>query len=164
MRLAGTYVLPFGKGRKYMNSNRVLDCIAGGWAMSHFFMWNSGPLLNFGDMTATGDPTISNPTRNRYFDTSKFSVLTPYTPRTNPWYYPGLRGFGYWCWDATAVKYFPVTERVKLELRMEFYNFTNTYMPAQPVTDINKSTFGRSIDMAPGNLGREVQYSARIHF
>jgi hypothetical protein len=106
LRLAGTYELPFGKGRQFAsNDNRVLDAIVGGWATSHIFMWNGGPLLTFGAMNATGDPTIEDPTRGRYFDISKFSVRPAYTPRTNPWYYDGLRGFGQWQWDATAVKY-----------------------------------------------------------
>ncbi|MCE5307376.1 MAG: TonB-dependent receptor [Acidobacteriales bacterium] len=165
VRLAGTYELPFGKGRQYLsNANRILDAIVGGWATSHILMWNSGPLLTFGAMNVSGDPTISNPTKDKYFDTSKFSVLAPYTPRTNPWYYDGLRGFGFWQWDATAVKYFKITERVKFELRMEFYNFPNSFMPSQPALGVTSSTFGKSTGVAGGNYGREIQYTGRIHF
>ncbi|MCC6860811.1 MAG: carboxypeptidase regulatory-like domain-containing protein [Bryobacterales bacterium] len=165
VRLAGTYELPFGRGRQFGgNVNRVVDAIIGGWATSHIFMWNSGPLLTFGAMNATGDPKIDNPTKDKYFDTSVFSQLAPYTPRTNPWYYDGLRGFGFWQWDATAVKYFQVTERVKFELRMEFYNFPNSFMPSQPSLGVTSSTFGRSTGVAGGNYGREVQYTGRIHF
>jgi len=165
VRMAGTYELPFGKGRQFLgNANRILDAIVGGWATSHILMWNSGPLLTFGAMNASGDPTISNPTRDKYFDTSKFSVLPAYTPRTNPWYYDGLRGFGFWQWDATAVKYFKVTERVKFELRMEFYNFPNSFMPSQPNLSVTSSVFGKSTSVAGGNYGREVQYTGRIHF
>jgi hypothetical protein len=164
-RLAGTYELPFGKGRTYLsNANRLLDAFVGGWATSHIFMWNSGPLLTFGAMTASGDPTIDNPSKSKYFDTSKFAVLPAYTPRTNPWYYDGLRGFGFWQWDATAVKYFPITERVKFELRMEFYNFPNSFMPSQPNLSVTSSTFGKSTGVAAGNYGREMQYTGRIHF
>ncbi len=165
VRLAGTYELPFGKGRQFLSgSNRVLDAIVGGWATSHIFMWNQGPLLTFGTMQASGDPQIDNPTRGRFFDTSKFLIQPPYTPRSNPWYYDGLRGFGFWQWDATAVKYFRVTERVKFELRMEFYNFPNSFMPSQPDLGVTSSNFGKSTGMAGGNYGREVQYTGRIHF
>ncbi len=165
VRLAGTYELPFGKGRQYAsNVNRVVDAIIGGWATSHMFMWNNGPLLTFGTMLASGDPTISNPTRLKYFDTSKFVINPPYTPRSNPWYYPGLRGFGFWQWDATAAKYFRITERVKFELRMEFYNFPNSFMPSQPDMGVTSSNFGRSTGIAGGNYGREIQYTGRIHF
>jgi hypothetical protein len=165
IRTAGTWELPFGKGRKFLgDANRIVDAIAGGWATSNIFMWNSGPRLTFGAMTVSGDPTIDNPTKDKYFDTSKFAVLPAYTPRTNPWYYPDLRGFGFWQWDATAVKYFKVTERVKFELRMEFYNLTNSFMPSQPVLGVTSSLFGKSTGISGGNYGREVQYTGRIHF
>jgi hypothetical protein len=165
VRLAGTYELPFGRGRQFGTSaNRVLDAVIGGWATSHIFMWNGGPLLTFGNLLATGDPTIDNPTTSKYFDTSKFAINPPYTPRTNPWYYNGLRGFGFWQWDATAVKYFKITERVKFELRMEFYNFPNSFMPAQPNLSVTSSLFGKSTAVAAGNYGREIQYTGRIHF
>lgn len=165
VRLAGTYELPFGKGRTIAsNANRILDALIGGWATSHIFMWNGGPLLTFGSMQASGNPKLDNPERSRYFDTSKFSINPPYTPRSNPWYYDGLRGFGFWQWDATAVKYFKLNERVKFELRMEFYNFPNSFMPSQPNLSVTSSLFGKSTGVAGGNYGREVQYTGRIHF
>ena len=165
IRMAGTYELPFGKGRQFLgNTNRIVDAIVGGWATSHIFMWNQGPLLTFGAMTVNGNPKIDNPTKDKYFDTSKFSILPAYTARANPWYYDGLRGFGLWQWDATAVKYFRITERMKFELRMEFYNFPNSFMPSQPALGVTSSTFGKSTGVAGGNYGREIQYTGRIHF
>jgi hypothetical protein len=165
IRLAGTYELPFGRGRKYGAAmNRVADAIIGGWATSHILMWNGGLLLTMPAAIVSGDPTIDNPTVGRWFDTSVFKQMEPYTPRTNPWYYDGLRGPGFWQWDATAVKYFDLTERVRFELRMEFYNFPNSFMPSQPTMGVTSANFGRSTGMAPGNYGREIQYTGRIHF
>ena len=165
VRLAGTYELPFGRGRQFgSDMNRVLDAVIGGWATSHIFMWNGGPLLTFGQMIVEGNPKIDNPTIHRWFDTSKLKQAEPYTPRTNPWYFDGLRGPGFWQWDATAVKYFRITERVRFELRMEFYNFPNSFMPSQPNMGVTSATFGRSTGMAGGNYGREVQYTGRFHF
>lgn len=165
IRMGGTWEVPVGHGRQLLGkANRIVDAIVGGWATSSMFMWNSGPRLTFGAMQVSGDPTLDNSTRDRYFDTSKFAVLPPYTPRTNPWYYPNLRGFGFWQWDATAVKYFKVTERTKFEMRMEFYNLTNSFMPSQPSLGVTSSTFGKSTGVAGGNYGREVQYTARFHF
>lgn len=166
IRLGGTWEVPVGRGRKFLtNSNRVVDAIIGGWATSHLMMWNNGPLLTFDQMNAPADsPAISNPTRDNYFDTSKFSQAAAYTPRTNPWYYSNLRGFGFWNLDSTMVKYFKLTERVKLELRMEFYNTPNVFMPSQPDLGVTSSTFGKSTWIAGGNYGREIQYTARIHF
>ena len=165
LRIAGTWEVPVGRGRRFgTNMPKVLDLIVGGWATSHMFLWNNGRLLTFGAMQCTGSPKIDNPTRQRWFDPTKCSVLPAYTRRTNPWYFDGLRGPGFWNWDATAVKYFQITERVKFELRMEFYNFPNAFMPSDPVTDVTSSSFGQSTWVAGGNYGREVQYTARIHF
>ena len=93
-----------------------------------------------------------------------FSQTPSYTPRTNPWYYDGLRGPGFWSWDGTLAKYFKVTERAKFELRVEFYNVSNSFMPSSPSTSVTSSLFGKSTSVAGGNYGREVQYTGRIHF
>ena len=125
-------------------------------------MWNGGPLVSFHNrpMVANGNPKIDNPTRERWFDTSVFEILPPYTQRTNPWYYDGLRGPGFWNLDTTLSKFFKITERVRFELRMEFYNMPNVFMPSQPNTNINSGTFGQSTGKARGNYGREIQYNA----
>lgn len=166
LRLGGTWEVPVGKGRKFLsNANRIVDGVLGGWGTSSLFMWNGGPLLTFGQMNAPSEsPSISDPSRARYFDTSKFSLAAPYTPRTNPWYYSDLRGFGFWNLDSTLSKYFRVTERVRFELRMEFYNLPNAFMPSQPDLNVTSPNFGKSTWIAGGNYGREIQYTARLHF
>jgi hypothetical protein len=166
LRMAGTWEIPVGRGKRFLaNAHPVVDAVLGGWATSHFLMWNNGPLLTFGGAVApTESPRIDNPTRDKYFDTSKFAQLPAYTPRTNPYYYSDLRGFGFWSLDSTLSKYFRITERVKFELRMEFYNMPNAFMPIQPDMSVTSSTFGKSTNIAPGNYGREIQYTGRIHF
>jgi len=62
------------------------------------------------------------------------------------------------------VKYFDLTERFKFELRLEAYNVSNTLMLNQPNLSVTSSLFGKSVNHAPGNFGRELQYTARIHF
>lgn len=165
VRLAGTYELPFGRGRRFGSKlPRALELIAGGWSTSHIYMFNNGALLSFGTMQVSGNPKLENPTVDRWFDTSKFAVQPAYTPRSNPWYYEGLRGPGFWQLDSTLSKVFPLTEKVGLELRMEFYNLTNSFIPSNPVTSVTSSVFGRSTWIYPGNYGREVQYTARFRF
>lgn len=163
MSLAGTYELPFGKGHRYLgNAHRVVNAFFGGWSLSGIHMLNSGEFLRFGAMVANGDPRIANKTRDRWFDTSVFQKSLPYTPRTNPQQYEGLTGPKYWNVDLTLAKYFPITERVRIEFRIEGYNVTNSFIPAMPVTDVLNTNFGRSTDQ--GNAGREFQYTVRIHF
>ena len=91
-------------------------------------------------------------------------MLPAYTPRTNPWFYDSLRGPGFWQLDSTLVKYFKITERMKLEFRMEFYNLPNAFMPSDPDLGVGSGTMGKSTWVAGGNYGREIQYTARIHF
>ncbi len=162
---AGTLEFPFGKGRRFgSNLHPVLNAIFGGWSTSHIVMWNSGPFLRWGQLNVTGDPIIDNPSPDKWFNTSAFAVATPYTPRTNPWQYPGLTGPGYWSWDGTLVKYFQLTERFRLEFRAEAYNAPNSFMLNQPNLSVTDARFGKSIGPAAGNFGREVQYTVRVHF
>jgi hypothetical protein len=165
VRIAGTYELPFGRGRTYLaNLNRLADAVIGGWRTSHIFMFNNGAMVTFGALQVSGDPKISDPGPSRWFDTSKFALLPAYTPRTNPWYYEGLRGPGFWQLDSTISKDFMITEKHKLELRLEMFNATNHFIPNGPVTGVTSSQFGRSNWIFPGNYGREVQYMLRYAF
>ena len=164
LRIGGTYELPFGKGRRFMSSApKIVDIVLGGWSTSHFFTYRSGYLLGFGGAQVSGDPTKNVPA-GYAFNPAVFSTLAAYTPRTNPWYYNGLRGNKLWQLDSTLVKYFSITERVKFELRAEFYNLSNTFIPSDPDTGIGSGTMGLSTGMAGGNYGREIQYTGRIHF
>ena len=128
-------------------------------------MWNAGRLLDFGGAIFYGDPKIDNPTRSRWFNTSMITVLPDFTPRrSNPRFYDGLRGPGYWQLDSTLSKNFQLTERVRHStLRMEMYNLPNTFMTGGVNTDPGSGgSFGTSTSQA--NYGREMQYTGRIHF
>jgi len=164
LRIAGTWELPFGRGRRYLSGvSRFVDLLIGGWATSHWFMLQGGQLLTFGPALVTGDPRENVP-EGRAFNPNVFKILPAFTPRTNPWYYDGLRGPRFWSLDSTLVKYFPITERVKLELRFEFYNLPNHFIESNPDTRIGSGTMGMSTSIFPGNYGREVQYTARFHW
>ena len=165
IRVAGTWELPIGRGRHYLaNIPRGLDYIIGGWATSQILMWRSGNLLVFGGQAdVSGDPRKNVPS-GYYFNPAVFSIPQPYTPRTNPYYYDGLRGPTFWQLDSTLVKYFRITERFKFELRMEFYNTPNVFIPSDPDVGIGSGTMGRSTWVAGGNYGREIQFNGRIHF
>ena len=76
---AGTFDFPLGKGRKYgSNMHPVLNAVIGGWSTSHLFLWNSGPFLRWGQLNVNGDPRVSNPTADQWFNTAAFSIATPY--------------------------------------------------------------------------------------
>lgn len=165
MTISGTADLPFGKGQAWLNNaNPIVNAILGGWSTSSIFYFNSGDFLRFGAVLAEGNPRISNPSTEKWFDTSKFKVLLPFTPRTNPYQYEGLTGPSYWNLDTSLSKMFRIEERVRLELRMEAYNLTNSFFWANPNTSVTSSLFGRSTSQRQGNRGRELQYSLRLTF
>ncbi len=162
LTMAGTWEIPIGKGRQFgANMHPVLNAIVGGWTTSHMAMWVSGTFTRFAQLNVNGDPT-QNVGAGKYFNGSVFSIATPYTPRTNPYQYPGITGPNYWNLDSTLSKFFDITERIRLEFRIEAYNTPNGFVPTNPDATVTSSTFGRTTNQA--NYGREMQYTARIHF
>ncbi len=45
VKVAYTYQLPIGKGQKFLNTNRVLDTVVGGWSISNVDQYSSGTPL-----------------------------------------------------------------------------------------------------------------------
>jgi len=162
---ASIYQLPFGKGRKYAASmNKVADAVFGGWALSGIFTFNTGQFLRFGGLLVDGDPSLSNPTKEQMFDTSKFRNLPAFTRRQNPLQYDGVKGMRFKNIDLTLAKEFALTEGVSFELRMEAYNATNTFNGALPSTAFGNSAFGRVTAQLAGYAGRQFQYSGRFRW
>lgn len=56
--LSYLYQLPFGKGRKWLSSNRALDLVLGGWEIGGIQRYQSGQPISFG--CATGVPYYQN--------------------------------------------------------------------------------------------------------
>ncbi|MBM3748011.1 MAG: carboxypeptidase regulatory-like domain-containing protein [Acidobacteria bacterium] len=168
MSLAGTWEAPIGRGRPFMNSlHPVLDAVVGGWTASAIFWYNAGDRLRFGMMEVVGEPAIDDLSKWGYmFNPKAFQFITDsgFKVRTNPKSYPGVQGPGYKSLDLTLSKFFRVTERIQLELRMEAYNATNTFSGANPSTDVTAATFGRVTAIRAGTQGREHQYNIRLHF
>jgi len=162
---AGTWQVPLGRGRAFLNdAPRLLDAAFGGWDLTGIVTWHSGPFLRFGGMVVSGDPVISNPTAQRWFNTSVFAPLPDYTPRSNPLQYPGLTGPGLFNADGSIVKSFSLTERLKPQLRADVFNLFNNMTPAAPVTNVYSSTFGQSTNQLAFTFGRRVQLGLRLEF
>ncbi len=163
---AETYDLPLGKGRTYMaKAPWLLDAIVGGWQFSSVIYWRSGNLLNFGGMLWDGtSPVVSNPTPQQWFNTSGFQRLPDFTPRTNPWSFSGLTGPGVFSMNSSLAKNFHITERVRMQLKADAFNLLNNMSWGDPITSVDSSNFGQSIDQAGLTFGRRVQLGVRIEF
>jgi hypothetical protein len=165
LTLAGTWELPFGRGRKFGSSmHRVADYALGGWDLSGLMTWRSGFFVRFGGMAASGDPRIANPTPGKWFNTSVFARLPNFTPRTNPWQYEGLTNPWLFNLDMSIVKRMPVTDKVRGELRMDVFNAANNMTWANPNTNVQSSLFGVTNNQLASTFGRRAQLGLRIEF
>ncbi len=163
MTIGTTMDLPFGKGKRFgSGAHPVVQAVLGGWSTSSIFLWNTGAFLRFGQLDVTGDPGAASREWSKWFDTSVFKQATPFTRRSNPLQYSGITGPRYWNLDSTLSKNFDLTERFKLELRLEGYNLTNSVMPGNPNLSVTSTQFGGITSQV--NYGREVQYTLRLHF
>jgi len=162
---SSVWALPVGKGRAYLtDAPRLLDALVGGWNLAGVVTWHSGDLLNFPGMLVSGNPQISNPGPNGWFNTSVFSLLPAYTRRTNPWYYSGIRGPQFFNVDATLNKDFSITERIRFQLHMDAFNALNNMNWNDPNMTVGSSQFGKSTDIYPNDFGRRLQLGLRVMF
>jgi hypothetical protein len=132
--------LPFGKGKPFANTGRVLPAIVGGWQVngvvsfysgSPFTVTSSGTSLNAPGNAQTADQIKPNVAKlggigpdQAFFDPLAFAPVTE--RRFGTAGFNILRGPGVANWDFGVVRHFPITERWNLEFRMDSFNFTNT--------------------------------------
>ena len=82
--------------------------------------------------------------------------------RTFPLRFSGIRGPGQARWDLSAIKNFPVNERVRLQFRADAFNACNHPNFYDPDTTPISSTF-RMID-SQQPTPRSFQFSLRLNF
>jgi len=178
MNIVATYELPFGKGRPLMNNApRVVDALVGGWKITPVLQYISGDFPQFGNLIVTGNPCVSNPTPDHWFNTSVFQPIPSgdYVLRSNPLQYGCLTGPSFWDLDASLAKDFHLTERFRAQLKMTAYNATNKLNRGDPDTNVYDSTFGQALYQgSPGgtfgaqaatsafNSGRQVELGFKI--
>jgi hypothetical protein len=180
--VAGTYDLPFGRGKTFLsNANRWVDLAVGGWRFNDVMIMQDGAALpitqstnnNSGFGNSTQRPNLvagakaclsgSPESRlNAYYNLSAFSATsaTAYgnEPRTSNCYGPGYVNS-----DLSLNKSFKVTERVNAEFRAEALNAFNTPQFNAPSLTSDNSASGGKIT---GTLGfpRLVQLGGRVTF
>lgn len=163
----GAMGIPFGKGHRFgADAPKAVELALGGWQLSGVYTYRNGSLLQFGSMIA---PSSVNTLRGTgasqfWFDTAGFARLPAFTRRANPIYYDDLRGPSFTNLDAVLSKRFAIWERVRPEFRLEAYNAFNVINWANPTTNIAASDFGRTNNLAAGNLGRQLRYALRVEF
>jgi hypothetical protein len=164
------YELPFLRHAP----QRIVRAVLGGWTTTSLITasngypftpsW-SGDTGNRGagsrpDRTCNGE--LSNPTRERWFDTGCFVVPSSQGP-----FSIGnsgrniLRGPRLFNWDFGAYKDFQFSEQRRLQFRSEFFNFTNTTNFGLPASTINAGTPGVITSAGPARI---IQFGMKLYF
>jgi hypothetical protein len=170
------YSLPFGRGQKFgKNMNKAVDAVAGGWQASGILSLHTGfPLtVNGTDVsgtTARGNranciaPAVVYGTQNspsggyQWFNPADFAQ--PSAGTFGNCGVSTVRGPGLKSLDFTLSKYFPITERHRVELRGEFINLTNT-----PILNAPARTIGTTLGLLQASQGsRNIQLALKYSF
>jgi hypothetical protein len=172
---SGSYELPFGKDRRYLNREGLTDAIAGGWKLTAIAAAETGAPFTVNDQTDRAnigqgppqrpnclrDPNLPSDQRtiDRYFDTSAFSPAAFGTFGScgrNITIGPGNKSF-----DLAAMKFIKFSESRGLELRMETFNLFNTANFDLPNRFAFTQNFGKIFSAGPS---RQIQFGIKFLF
>ena len=184
--VSGIYQLPVGKGRTFLNNmNGVGNAVLGGWELSTVSLWETGPYLTPVTSPAfdtanlnlvytgallrpdcTGNPNLSNPSVNGYFDSNAFNPI-PAPGRIGNCGVGTLEGPGTVAIAGGLSKTFQIRENVRLRFEATFTNLLNHPNFAPPAVDVSApATFGKitSVQSAENSGNRTGQAALRIDF
>lgn len=173
--------VPVGRNRWIgKDMNRVLDAIVGGWSISTILTFQSGTPISMGladarlaDGSQRPDVVCSQlssglsyhtaaSTDSSVFNAGCFADPGDQIAGNAPRYFSNLRSDGIHNIDLSLSKEFTIREDMKLQIRGEFFNFTNTPRFNVPNTAFGDSQFGQ----VTSTLGspRRTQVGVRFEF
>lgn len=187
MVLAAVVAVPVGRGLWVGHDmNRVLDAVVGGWSISTILTFQSGTPIHIGlesSQLADGSQRpnvvcsqistgvsyhqaalngLSGNGEQSVFNASCFADPGDQVAGNAPRYFSNLRTDGIHNTDISLSKEFSLSENMKLQLRGEFFNFTNTARFGLPVTALGASDFGHVEGTI--NSPRHTQIGVRFQF
>jgi hypothetical protein len=190
VKFVGTYELPFGTGKRFLNSSRWLSELAGGWQVSGILTYSGGfafgayngfnPLL----VNSFDRPNIVQGVSLKTFNYNRskdfFTGKTPVQPvqfttnafqNTGPWglgtskrAYAALRTPPLRMESFDAIKTFNLGEHVRASLRVDYFNaFNRTQLQAADNNSLD-STFGQITNLSSQISNRQGQATFRVEF
>jgi hypothetical protein len=181
--LATIVDVPIGRNRWIGGEmNRVLDGVVGGWSVSTILTFQTGTPISLvmdpnSARLADGNqrpdvvcPQVSSgisyhaaaSTGASVFNLNCFAAPPDQVPGNAPRYFSNLRSDGVHNTDLSLSKEFVIREGMKLQVRGEFFNFTNTPRFNVPGTGFGSTQFG----LVTSTLGtpRHTQVGVRFEF
>jgi hypothetical protein len=176
------YELPFGKGKKWVNSG-VASWVVGGWQVTGVLSLESGTPFSItastaslnapgnGTQLANTDGTfhkLKGVGGSLWFDPSSFSQPSAATTGISGLGNSGQNAYigpGFFNLDGALFRKFAITERVGLELRAEAFSLTNTPQFGNPNGNVTNPDFGH-INFTNGNAtgNRITELAGKITF
>jgi outer membrane receptor protein involved in Fe transport len=168
---ASTWELPFGQGQRWLSDGGAASWILGNWQVSWMLLARSGQpmaitaggdpanlgISNYARADLVGDPELSDPTPDRWFNTAAFAAPVNAfgnSPRSV------VRAPSFWNVDLSLQKNVPLGGARQLQLRVEAFNVFNTINDGNPNVDITNANFGRITSMS--GRPRMIQFGARF--
>jgi outer membrane receptor protein involved in Fe transport len=170
------YEVPFGHGRQH-SLGGIADQVIGGWTVSSLFQWHTGtpftpviqgsvrgnidPGLTAGTLfpNQVGDPHVSNPTINQWFNPAAYANPAPGTfgnVKRNSLVGPRFSNVNF-----SIAKTFPIHEAMGLEIRANAYNAFNHINFSNPDANVGHNGSGGLGDTAAGAIS-SINGSQRI--
>jgi hypothetical protein len=164
--------VPVGKGRAFLtSSNAVVNALLGGWDFAFTQQGRSGAPLsisggysNMGNGTGTradivGDPSISNPSPNAWFNTAAFARPALYAWGSSS--LGAIEGPGAFQINTNLSKRFYIAEKKDLQFRWEAFNTFNNVNYNNPSTNVASGTYGR---ITSAGTARYMQMALKFNF
>jgi hypothetical protein len=171
-----TYEIPVGRNRAIgKDMNKFADAVVGGWQLSGILSLHTGFPLTISASDASGTnsrgsranciapPNVfgqqNSPSGGyQWFDPTSYAPAAPGTFGTCG--VGTVRGPGLHTFDMSVAKFFPVTERQRVEFRSEFINLTNT-----PILNSPNTGLGSNLGLLQSSQGaRQIQFALKYHF
>jgi hypothetical protein len=181
LKLSTIYALPFGRGRRWMRSSRLMDAFLGGWRLAALQSYASGfPLAltrsnPFPIFNGATRPTITSydnwraPTKGANFDPAADLFLNPAVFPTQPLAFgndtrfnPKMRALPAFNENASLGKTFAFRESMRLDFRCEAFNIFNRVLFAAPSTNLSSSSFG--VITTQANVPRQMQLGLKFYW
>ena len=162
------YALPYGKNGMFGSiGNKFANTILGDWSLSGIVNLQSGlPVgVNRPAVMASGDPKLSKPTIQKWFNTSLFTVAPAYTYGNVGPYLRDVRTQAMHNLDAVLAKDFNMTtfdRPLTVTFRAEAYNVTNTVQFGFPNSSPTSQSFGQVTSAL--NSPRDLQLAVKVKF
>lgn len=174
-QMAYSYELPFGRGKRLLNS-AASSLFLSGWqvngSMSMFTGLPFTPTADGGSLNAPGNTQVADvlaPTRRIgaygpgqfWIDRSSFAAVTG--ARVGSAGINSLRGPGAFNTDASLFRKFRLSERAELQFRAECFNLTNTPQLENPAANVSAQGNFLSITSAL-QTQRNFRFGLRLGF